>query len=153
MRSMYLIILALSLGWLSGCAAYNPVAVAETPEQKADAMYDTFLAYKQQAVNLARAPGTPQTVINALAKADRVVSPIMDSLQDAVIAVERVRADLSAGSGTEELLTIATLNLEKWLYEAAPAVQALIDAVATAKSRAAVYPGRLSEAALEWRLV
>lgn len=153
MRRLYLIVTALILGMLSGCAGYNPVAVAETPEQKADAMYDTFLVYKQQAVNLAQKPGTPQSVINALASADRVVTPIMNSMQAAVSVVGKVRAELSAGINTQDMLDSVTLNLERWIIEAGPALQALIDAVATAQTRASLNPRQLREAVPVWRYV
>lgn len=134
---------------LAGCAGYNPVAVAETPEQKADAVYATFVLFEQRAVSLAERAGTPQSVINSLARADRVVKPIMDSLQAAVSEVERVRADIAAGGdSTQDMLVVVTLNLEKWLIEAAPALQALIDAVASADDRVSIGLTRL-----EWRYV
>lgn len=133
--------------FLSGCAGYNPVAVAETPEQKADAVYATFVIFEERAADLAAKPGTPQGIINSLARADRVVKPIMDNLQAAVSEVAKVRADIAAGGdSTADMLVVVTLNLEKWLIEAAPALQALIDAVAGADERVSVGYGRH-----EWR--
>lgn len=144
----YFLTLVMTLSvFLSGCAGYNPVAVAQTPEQKADAVYATFVLFEQRAVSLAERSGTPQSVINSLARADRVVKPIMDSLQAAVSEVERVRADIATGGdSTQDMLVVVTLNLEKWLIEAAPALQALIDAVTSASDRVGLGYDRL-----EWR--
>ena len=139
MKRYFLTLLMTFSVFLSGCVGYNPVAVAETPEQKADAVYATFVIFEERAADLAARPGTPQGVINSLARADRVVKPIMDSLQAAVSEVERVRADISAGGdSTEDMLIVVTLNLEKWLIEAAPALQARIDAVAGAADRVSI---------------
>ena len=147
MRRYFLsLLMALSV-FLAGCEGTNPVAVAQTPEQKADAMYATFVLFEERAADLAAKPGTPQSVINALARADRVVKPIMDNLQAAVTEVAKVRADIAAGGdSTQDMLTVVTLNLEKWLLEAAPALQALIDAVTTADERVSIGYERL-----EWR--
>ena len=147
MKRYFLTLLMTCSIFLSGCGSWNPVAVAETPEQKADAVYATFVIFEERAADLAARPGTPQSVINSLARADRVVKPIMDSLQTAVSEVAKVRADIAAGGdSTEDMLVVVTLNLEKWLIEAAPALQALIDAVAGASDRVG-----LGYVRLEWR--
>jgi hypothetical protein len=147
MKRYFLTLLMTASIFLAGCSGYNPVAVAETPEQKADAVYATFVIFEERAADLAAKPGTPQSVINSLARADRVVKPIMDNLQAAVSEVAKVRADIArGGDSTQDMLTVVTLNLEKWLIEAAPALQALIDAVAGAGDRVGIGYVRL-----EWR--
>lgn len=146
MKRYFLTLLMTCSVFLAGCGSYSPVAVAETPEQKADAVYATFVIFEERAVSLAERPGTPQSVINSLARADRVVKPIMDSLQAAVSEVAKVRAELAAGDSTQDMLTVVTINLERWLIEAMPALQALIDAVTSASDRVSIGFDRL-----EWR--
>lgn len=151
MKRLIAAILLVASMSMTACTSINPVAVAETPTQKADALYDTFLVYKQLAVDLAQKPGTPQSVINTLARADRVVTPVMNNLQAAVLEVEAVRSEIAAGTGTEQKLIVVTNNLDRWMLEAIPALQALIDAVSNARNTAFNDTGQLTR--LEWRYV
>lgn len=113
----------------TGCSVLQPVRVAETPEQKADALYATYVIFQRRAVAIAEQPATPDRVVQALARADAAAAPVMNSMYDALLLVNTVRDEVRAGETPEEQLTVVTLNLERWVDEAVPLVYALLEAV------------------------
>ena len=119
-------ILAFALLMLSACAGLNPVSKAETSEQRAYALYGTFVVFEEQAVKLVASPEVPESVKRSLREADAVAKPAMDSVLEGVNQIFEIRRQLSIGTSTEEKLTIAVTNLDMWYAGAKPKVEALI---------------------------
>lgn len=118
---------------LPGCGTTSAVKQAETPEQKAYALYGTYVIFQEKAAELVQDPTTPENAKEALRAADRVAYPLAESLVDAVIEVESVRKQVAAGATPEEKLSIAVLNLSTIYYQVAPKLLAVVAAVREAK--------------------
>jgi hypothetical protein len=113
---------------LPGCAN-SPVKQAETVEQKAYALYGTYVIFQEKAAELVRDSTTPENVKQSLRDADRIAYPVAESLVDAVIEVEAIRQQVSTGMTSEEKLTIAISNLSTIYFSAAPKLLAVVAAV------------------------
>lgn len=114
---------------LSGCGTASAVKQAETPEQKAYALYGTYVIFQEKAAELVQDSTTPEEVKQTLRDADRVAYPVAESLVDAVIEVEAIRQQVAAGMTPEEKLTIAISNLSTIYFSAAPKLLAVVAAV------------------------
>lgn len=122
----------LTLMAVAACAPM-PVQQAETPEQKAYALYGTYVIFQERAAELVQDTATPENVKQALREADRVAYPVAESLVDAVLEVEAIRQQVAAGMTSEEKLTIAISNLSTIYFSAAPKLLAVAAAVKGAK--------------------
>jgi len=116
----------------------NPVAAAckDLSEHLAVcgyATYGTFVIFEELGATAAKEPGVAQGVRSAIIRADEVAKPVADNLYDALRMYEKVRAELAAGTSTTEMLEVATMNLNRWITEAAPLVANLVKAVNNAK--------------------
>lgn len=118
---------------LSGCGTTSAVKQAETPEQKAYALYGTYVIFQEKAAELVQDSTTPENVKEALREADRVAYPVAESLVDAVREVEAIRQQVVSGMTPEEKLTIAISNLSRIYFAAAPKLLAVVAAVKEAK--------------------
>lgn len=118
---------------MSACGSLNPLARAQTVEQKAYAAYGQFLIVEEQAAALVQEPSVPASAKQAVARADAVAKPVADKLLAAVLAVGQVRDDIAAGKSTEEKLLIATADLQRWYDEVLPLVRDLASAVKGAR--------------------
>lgn len=129
----------------------NPLTVACTAAQGqtidvalcAFATYGTFVVFEEQAVEIARdlkqraeVEGTADDVREALTKtknaiisADEAAKPIADRMNDALQELIEIQAELGEGVSYEQKVQIATANLRRWVTEASPLVQSLVDAV------------------------
>jgi hypothetical protein len=126
---MVLTILTLS-ACNGGCAGIqSPSAVAETPEQHAYALYGQFVIAEETAAGIVEDPATPQVVKDQIAKADATAKPVADNLLDAARSVMKIRAELAQGKSSEEKLAIAITNLEKWIADARPKIEALVASI------------------------
>lgn len=124
--SLALVLLATAL---SACATINPISSAKTVEQKVYATYGSFVVFEQQAAALMQSPDVPIEVKRAIQQADAIAKPAADQLFDATVALIKVKAELAAGTTTDEKVLIATNNLLRWYADAAPKIQALVGAV------------------------
>lgn len=118
---------------LTACANLNPLNHAETVQQKAYALYGTFVVYEEQAAAIVQDVNVPSEVKSGLSSADAVAKPLADKLLAAALSVDQIRLELQAGKSTEEKLTIATANLERWYEEAGPKIRDLVAAVQGAR--------------------
>jgi hypothetical protein len=110
-----------------GCAGLkSPSAVAETPEQHAYALYGQFEIAEAVAADITEDPTTPQSVREAIATADAAAKPVADNLLAASRSVMKIRAEIAQGKSTEEKLAVAITNLERWIADARPKIEALI---------------------------
>lgn len=115
---------------LPGCATVGgPLKAAETVEQKAFALYGTFVVFEEAAVTVVQNEQLPRSVRRAVQNADAKAKPVVDSLLDAVLEVQKIRLQVEAGTNTTERLLIVTANLENWIDRAVPVVNNLIGAV------------------------
>ncbi len=126
-------VLIVATAAMSACGSLNPLARAQTVEQKAYAAYGQFLIVEEQAAAIVQEPSVPASAKQAVARADAVAKPVADKLLAAVLAVGQVRDDIAAGKSTEEKLLIATANLQRWYDEVLPLVRDLASAVKGAR--------------------
>lgn len=120
---------------LTGCqtAPPNPVADASRPETVALALYGGFVIAEEAAADIVNNQATPQNVKDGLKAADIKASPVAEQLEPAAKAVEKVRADIEAGGGSQNLLLTTIAKLNDWVNQAAVLIKDLTDAVRGAK--------------------
>jgi len=118
----------------SSCSTINSVATAQTPQQKAYAIYGTFVVFEEQAAMVVANPNLPPAALSAIKTADAKAKPVADSLLAATQTVLMVNSQLAAGKTTADKLTIANSELANWVTQATPLVNDLITAVEGAKA-------------------
>ena len=77
----------------------NPIAAAQTLDQRAYALLHGYAAIVEEATDIVADPATPQAFKRALGQAERVATPAAETLQIAVSAYIRARSDFDAASG------------------------------------------------------
>lgn len=120
--------LCFTLGKIQGCAN-SPVIVAQDSEQRAYAIYGTFVIVEEQAAGLVGSPGVPNTVVVAIRQADAKAKPSADALVQAVRDYDAASHQLKTGGGSADKVSIASSNLVKWVSQAQTDVAALVAAV------------------------
>lgn len=120
------IVLAASVGCKS---APNPIETAQTPEQKAFAVYGEFVVYEEIAADIVRMPQVSDSVKQRLKEIDAKTKPAADALRDAAMNVIEARELLSAGQSTDAKLDTANANLEHWYLQTRDLVTQLQGAV------------------------
>ena len=130
--------LACALTLTPACAALqlgqtrieNPVAAAQTIDQRAYALLHIFAAVMEEATDIVADPATPLAFKRALGRAERAATPAAEALQLAVTAYMRARTDFEAASGagqtTIERTATALSVAARRLNEAVAAAQAPI---------------------------
>lgn len=113
---------------LAACTS-NPFKTAETGEQNSDALYGSYVIAKEQGATLLGNTSIPDSAKRPLAELMVSSKPGADSLQDALIEYSTVRAQLAAGTTSEEKLLIAQRNVDEWTAKASPLINQLIEAV------------------------
>lgn len=146
MKSFLTFIVALvAPALLAGCLA-NPVRQAETFEQKAFALYGTYVIFQGKAAELVQDSVTPERVKEGLRAADRVAYPVAESLVDAATEVGNIRdiinmcddleipdANPACTASNERRLTNAITNLSAIYFKAQPTILNLVATVKGAK--------------------
>jgi hypothetical protein len=102
--------LACALTFTPACAALqlgqtrieNPVAAAQTIDQRAYALLHTYAAIVEEATDIVADPAAPLAFKRALGQAERVATPTADTLHIAVTAYMRARADFDAASSASQ---------------------------------------------------
>ena len=116
---------------LAACPSIEPVQRAETPEQKAFALYGTFVIMQEQGAKIVLDETTPAAVVRAIQAADRVAHPASKVLNAAAQQLQIARARLRNVENQTTLqefeAALAVFN-ERW-NEDAPKLRALIAAV------------------------
>jgi hypothetical protein len=102
---------------LSACGTLNPLAHAQTVEQKAYGLYGEFVVVEEQAAVAVQAAEVPASVRHSIAVADEAAKPVADQLLKSAAIVKGIREDLAAGHTTEDKLVIATADLRRWYTE------------------------------------
>jgi hypothetical protein len=130
-------------GCLPGCntigdqGSANPIgpacrSPADNLQLCAYANYGTFVVMEELALKVAEDPALSNDIRQAIIKADERAKPVADSLYGAIRQYERIRIEVAQGKTPEEKLLTAAANLNRWVTEAAPLVQQLVEAVNSA---------------------
>lgn len=128
--------LAIALAATPACASVqagqthieNPVAAARTLDQRAYAILHAYAAIIEEATDIVRDPAAPMGFKRALGQAERVATPAAETLEIAVAAYVRAKADFEAASGENEPA------LERAATALAIAARRLSEAIAAAQS-------------------
>lgn len=121
--SFYVLLLLIGL---QGCASVNPIAAAETSEQRAYAAYGTFVIFQEKAVDLVGEESISSDVRLRIIAAEERAKPVADSLLDAYVEFIAVKAEFNAGDTSQERLIAAATSLDDWVTRLAPMVNELI---------------------------
>jgi hypothetical protein len=113
---------------LSACTV-NPFRTAETVEQKADALYGEYVIAKDQGAALLGEPTIPDTRKRTVATLMVRTKAPADSLNDALNQYSAIKAEVAAGKTSADKLLIAQQNMDRWLAEATPLINDLVNAV------------------------
>ena len=108
----------------------NPLAAAQTVDQRAYALLHAYAAIVEEATDIVADPATPPAFKHALGQAEQAATPAAETLHIAVSAYMRARADFEAVSGanqtTLQRATTALSIAARRLNEAVVAAQAPI---------------------------
>lgn len=129
---------------LSACDV-NPVKQAETFEQKAFALYGTYVVFQEKAAELVQDSTTPERLKQGLRDADKAAYPVAEELVDAAATVGDIRdiiedcKDLTMPEtnpactpSNERRLANAITNLSTIYFKAQPVI---LNLVATVKRK------------------
>lgn len=116
---MLLMIAALAM---IGCAGTNPMAVAETPLQKAYALERSYNIVLEGALDLVNDSAVPESIKEGVRATERRTTPIVDDLSEAFANYVLARAQFDAGESTQERLDIVSANLDSWIRQAESAL-------------------------------
>lgn len=115
---------------LTECScASNPVAEAQTLEQKAYALYGTFVILEEQADQVVKQSTTPENVRAAIANADAKAKPTADALMQSFLNYSHIEQQFKNGTYSQAELDLATQNLSKSVDKMGVDVQTLNNAV------------------------
>jgi hypothetical protein len=117
----YQVLLLLAIG-LAACSV-NPFRTAQTLEQKADAMYGSFVIAQKQAVAIVRDPSVPDSVKRALAEADAAAKPLADDLYEAILEFSAIQREVASGVTPQDRLLLASARLNDLITKLAPLIQ------------------------------
>jgi len=115
----------------------NPVSAAQTLDQRAYAVLNIYAAMIEEAADIVRDPNAPIGFKRALGNAERIATPAAETLEIAVTAYVRARADFEGVSGASQpvleraatALTIAARRLSAAIEAAQPPISELEDLV------------------------
>ncbi|MGH2855378.1 MAG: hypothetical protein ACRDLF_14430 [Solirubrobacteraceae bacterium] len=119
---------------VSGCAN-NPVqagcgsAPGQTVETCALALYGEYVIFESAGAHLVADPAVPSAVKRAIQVADAAGAPIVEHGEALLEEYESAAGALAAAPTASDKLAIATLNLQSWIAQATPQLQALRAAV------------------------
>lgn len=128
-RQLFAFYCLLLLIGLQGCAASNPLAQAETVEQKAYAAYGSFVIAEEQAAKLVSSGQLNNSQTIAIGRADERAKAVVDDLLAAVLEFEAIKAEFEE-FGTGESRYVASMNsLNNWTERVIPLINNLLAAV------------------------
>lgn len=115
----------------------NPIAAAQSVDQRAYALLHSYAAIIEEATDIVNDPAVPFAFKRALASAERLATPAAETLQVAVAAYVRARADFEAATRegqtaierTAAALAIAAQRLSEAIEAARPSITELEELV------------------------
>jgi hypothetical protein len=107
--------LACALTLTPACAALhvtapNPIAAAQTDDQRAYAMVESYGALVETATTIVRDPSVPIDVKRAIARAESAATPSVQTLEIAFAAYLRARAAYEASSRSDDAAMTRAAN-------------------------------------------
>ena len=114
---------------LQGCVASNPLAQAETVEQKAYAAYGTFVIAEEQAAKLVSSGQLNNSQIIAIGKADERAKAVVDDLIAAVLEFEEIQEEFKRFGTGEQRYINAMNSLNNWTARLVPLINNLLAAI------------------------
>lgn len=143
MKAFRMILATVAMVIFAACKT-TPISQAETFEQKAFALYGTYVIFQGKAAELVVDPTVPEQVKTALRDADKVSYPVAEQLVDAATEIGDIRAileqcstaqepDPSCVPTNEQRLENAVVNLSSIYFSAQPILLDLVAAVKGAK--------------------
>lgn len=118
---------------LTACASLNPMSAAKTNEQRAYALYGTFVVFEEQAAKLVQSPSVSPSLKQSLRDADARAKPAADGLMAVIDDLIKVQAEVKAGTSSSDRLRIVLSRLDTWYFDTKPKVESLVLAVKGAK--------------------
>lgn len=127
------IALACALAFTPACAALhlnapNPIAAAQTDDQRAYALIQSYAALIEAATAIIRDPAVPLEAKRAIGRAEAAATPSVQTLEIAFSAYLRARTAYEAASGGDDSTLARALNALN------AATQALGQAIARAQA-------------------
>lgn len=116
----------LLIAFIAGCQSANPIAAADTNEQRAYAAYGTFVIAQEKAVDLVERSNVPRGVKLRIISAEERAKPVADSLIDTLSEFNEIRAEFDAGETTEDAVIAVSNSLDGWVNRLVPLVNELI---------------------------
>jgi hypothetical protein len=107
----------LALYAIAACESINPVGKAETLEQRAYAVYGTYVLFAEKAADLAENDALSRSVRLGLVDAEERTSPVIASLLNAVQEMQTLNNSTTRAS------------LEGWVDRALPLINDLVRSV------------------------
>jgi len=114
---------------LHACGSANPLARAETVEQKAYAAYGTFVIIEEQAAKAVSSGELSRSAVVRIGDADRRAKPVADSLLEATLEFELIRDEYEESGMGEERLIAAINSLNDWVTRLTPLINNLAASV------------------------
>lgn len=130
---MLLVVAVVMVPLLQACQGANPVAVAETPEQKAYALYGMYVVFNEEAAAIAENPAIPPSVRLGVIRAAEAAKPSADALEAATNNFIEIAGQVAAGTTPQEKYVIALNNMNQWVTDSRPLIDALVAAVKGAR--------------------
>lgn len=118
-----------ALAVLVSCTTTNPIAVATDIEQRAFAMYGSFVIAEEQGAKLATDSRVPLSVRVAIKRADNAAKPAADALLQVLKTYEEVAQSFKIGATTHSTLNTAADNLDAQIKVSQQNVAALVNAM------------------------
>ena len=128
-RQLFAFYCLLLLIGLEGCAASNPLAQAETVEQKAYAAYGSFVIAEEQAAKLVSSGQLTNSQTIAIGVADERAKAVVDDLIAAVLEFEEIQAEFRRFGTGEQRYINAMNSLNNWTERLVPLINNLLSAV------------------------
>lgn len=140
-KTIRMLVATVAMVIFAACTA-NPVKQAETFEQKAFALYGTYVIFQGKAAELVQDSSVSDRVKQGLRDADKVAYPVAESLVDAATTVGDIRdiidmckaleapeANPACTPTNEQRLTNAITNLSTIYFKAQPVILNLVATV------------------------
>ena len=128
-RQLFAFYCLLLLIGLQGCASSNPLAQAETVEQKAYAAYGSFVIAEEQAAKLVSSGQLNNRQTIAIGRADERAKAVVDDLLVAVLEFEDIKAEFEAFGTGEQRYVNAMNSLNNWTERLVPLISNLLASV------------------------
>lgn len=125
-RQLFAFYCLLLLIGLEGCAASNPLAQAETVEQKAYAAYGSFVIAEEQAAKLVSSGQLTNSQKISIGRADQRAKEVVDDLIAAVLEFEAIKSEFEEFGSGEQRYINAMNDLNNWTERLIPLINNLL---------------------------